>query len=131
VVAIDFVYTRCPLPDVCPRLSANFAALQKRVPGLQLLSITVDPQFDRPPVLAEYARRYGADPERWTFLTGSLEEVRRVAAEFGLVFWNEESMIAHTAVTAIVDRDGKLAGLVEGSSYRWEQIRDLAATVMQ
>ena len=131
VMALDFIYTRCPLPDVCPRLSANFAALQKRVPDLALVSITIDPEFDRPPVLADYARRYGAEPARWTFLTGSLADVRQVAGFFGLTFWNEESMIAHTVVTAIIDREGRLAGLVEGSSYRWEQVRDLAATVMQ
>jgi protein SCO1/2 len=131
VVALDFIYTRCPLPDVCPRLSANFAALQKRVPDLALLSVTIDPEFDKPAVLAEYARRYGAVPERWRFLTGSLDDVRRVASYFGLLFWNEESMIAHTAATAVVDREGRLAGLVEGSSYRWEQLRDLAAVVMK
>lgn len=50
VVAIDFIYTRCPLPDVCPRLSANFALLQRRFrdpagENLVLLSVTVDPDF--------------------------------------------------------------------------------------
>ena len=129
VVAIDFIYTRCPLPDVCPRLSANFAALQKRLPDLALVSITVDPQYDTPAVLAEYARRYGADPARWTFLTGALDDVRRAASHFGMVFWPDEGMITHTAATAIVGRDGRLAALVEGTSYRWEQLRDLAAAV--
>src|SRR5258708_4751510 len=56
VVAIDFIYTRCPLPDVCPRLSANFAMLQRRFgdrvgESLVLLSVTVDPEFDTPEVL--------------------------------------------------------------------------------
>src|SRR5258706_14641021 len=52
VVAIDFIYTRCPLPDVCPRLSANFAYLSKRLRGrdLTLLSITIDPVYDRPEI---------------------------------------------------------------------------------
>jgi protein SCO1/2 len=129
VVAIDFIYTRCPLPDVCPRLSANFAALQKRVPDLALVSITVDPQYDTPPVLAGYARRYGADPARWTVLTGPLDDVRRAAAHFGMVFWPDEGMITHTAATAIVGPDGRLAALVEGTSYRWEQLRDLIMAV--
>ena len=53
VVAIDFIYTRCPLPDVCPRLSANFAMLQRQFrdqagDSLLLLSVTVDPEFDTP-----------------------------------------------------------------------------------
>jgi len=131
VAAIDFIYTRCPLPDVCPRLSANFAALQKRVPDLALISITVDPEYDRPDVLARYARRYGADASRWKFLTGSLDEVRRAAAFFGIAFWPEEGMIAHSATTAVIDRHGKLAALVEGTSYRWEQLRDIAEAVMK
>jgi protein SCO1/2 len=54
VVAIDFLYTRCPLPDVCPRLAATFAALQRRFAGRDviLLSITVDPDYDTPSVLS-------------------------------------------------------------------------------
>ena len=67
VVAIDFIYTRCPLPDVCPRLSANFATLQRQFrdpagDSLLLLSVTVDPEFDTPAVLAEYAHRWSAGP---------------------------------------------------------------------
>jgi len=70
VIALDFIYTRCPLPDVCPRLSANFAYLAKRLRGrdLELLSITLDPAYDRPEVLAEYARRWQADRDTWRFL---------------------------------------------------------------
>src|SRR5580693_7874308 len=73
VVAIDFIYTRCPLPDVCPRLSANFALLQRRFRDreLMLVSVTVDPDFDTPAVLADYARRWAAGPG-WLFLTGKV-----------------------------------------------------------
>ena len=76
VVAIDFIYTRCPLPDVCPRLSANFALLQRQFhdrasSDLLLLSVTVDPDFDTPAALAAYARRWGAGPA-WRFLTGDV-----------------------------------------------------------
>ena len=125
VVAIDFIYTRCPLPDVCPRLSANFAYLAKRVPEVELLSVTIDPQYDTPAVLSEYGRRYGSDGERWRFLTGSMDQVREVAGLFGLVYWPEDGSITHTVVTGIIGRDGKLAALIDGSSYRPEQLRDL------
>jgi protein SCO1/2 len=131
VIAIDFIYTRCPLPDVCPRLSANFASVAKRliVPtssrDIQLLSITIDPQYDTPAVLTEYAHRYGADGESWRFLTGSLDQVREVAGIFGLVYWPEEGSITHTVATAVIGRDGHLAALIDGSSYRPEQLRDL------
>ncbi len=129
VVAINFIYTRCPLPDVCPRLAANFAVLQRRFRGqfgrdLMLLSITVDPDFDTPPVLAEYAKRWSADYAGWRFLTG---DVAKVAAGFGEVYWADEGSIGHNSTTSVIGRDGRLAAIVEGSSYRVDQLRDLIA----
>ena len=72
VVAVDFIYTRCPLPDVCPRLAANFAALQRRFRDrlgseLMLLSVTVDPEYDTPAVLADYAKPLGRGRARVAF----------------------------------------------------------------
>jgi protein SCO1/2 len=127
VVAIDFIYTRCPLPDVCPRLSANFANVAKRMRGqdVQLLSITIDPQFDTPAVLADYGHRYSADGESWRFLTGTMDQIRETAGLFGLIYWPEEGSITHTVATALIDREGRLAALIEGSNYRAEQLRDL------
>jgi protein SCO1 len=127
VIAIDFIYTRCPLPDVCPRLSANFAYISKRLHGrdITLLSITIDPTWDRPEVLTEYAHRWQADGDIWRFLTGPVDQIGTVAGLFGLIYWPEEGSITHTVATAIISRDGKLAALIEGSSYRPDQLRDL------
>ncbi len=126
LVAVDFIYTRCPLPDVCPRLSANFARLQKRFPGkIVLLSITLDPQHDTPDVLTEYAQRWRADSRSWLFLTGSEPEIRKVAGHFGVAYWPEEGTITHTSSTAIIDRAGRLAAVVEGSSFTSQQLIDL------
>jgi protein SCO1/2 len=123
---VDFIYTRCPLPDVCPRLSANFARLQKRFASLlALLSITLDPEYDTPIVLTEYAQRWRADPSTWLFLTGSAEEIRQTAGRFGVVYWPEEGTLTHTSSTAIIDRAGRLAALVEGSSFTSQQLIDL------
>lgn len=127
VVAVDFIYTRCPLPDVCPRLSAGFAALQRRIPEAALVSVTIDPTYDTPEVLAGYARRYGANPERWRFLTGPNEEIQRVAGLFGLVYWPEEGLITHTTATAVVGRDGRLKAVVEGLGFTADQLADLVA----
>ncbi len=130
-IVIDFIYTRCPLPDVCPRLSANMARLQKRFgTRLALLSITLDPQFDTPEVLADYARRWHADPRNWRFLTGPDDQIRAVAAKFGLVYWAEEGLITHTAVTAIIDSKGKLAALLEGSRFTSQQLLDLTSATL-
>jgi protein SCO1 len=132
VVAIDFIYTRCPLPDVCPRLSANFAALQRRFhaqlgSALVLLSVTVDPEFDTPAVLADYARRWAAE-SAWHFLTG---DIGRLAAALGEVYWTDEGSIGHNSTTSIVGRDGRLAALVDGSNYRLDQLEHLIALQLE
>ena len=72
----NFVFTRCP--SVCPMLTAKFKALQERVgpvAGVKYVSISVDPAHDTPDVLSAYADKFGADPKRWQFLTGSLETI--------------------------------------------------------
>lgn len=123
VVVVDFIYTRCPLPDVCPRLSANFASVSKKLRGrdVQFFSITIDPQFDTPPVLADYARRWQAG-ESWKFLTGTPEQIREVAGLFGLVYWPEEGSITHTVATAVIGRDGTLVAKIDGAGYRPDQL---------
>ncbi len=68
---VSFIYTECT--ETCPTQSQQMAALQRQFalePDLRFVSITVDPAHDTPGVLARYAERYGADPERWLFLTG-------------------------------------------------------------
>jgi protein SCO1/2 len=132
VVAIDFIYTRCPLPDVCPRLSANFAMLQRRFgdqsgESLLLLSVTVDPDFDTPAVLAAYARRWAAGPG-WRFLTG---DVAPLAASLGEVYWTDEGAIGHNSTTSIIGRDGRLAAQVEGSNYRPDQLEHLISRQLE
>jgi protein SCO1/2 len=128
-VVIDFIYTRCPLPEVCPRLSANFARLQRRFRPAQvaLLSITLDPQYDTPEVLTAYAKIWKANPEGWRFLTGTVEEIRAVAERFGMIYWPEDGSLTHTSQTAVIGRDGRLAALVEGSRYPVSQLIDLVS----
>ena len=79
---VTFIFTRCPIPNFCPRMSQNFAALQKAiqtspepVATTRLLSISFDPEFDTPEVLKQYAQHAGADPAIWTFATGDAAEV--------------------------------------------------------
>ncbi len=127
VGVVNFLYTRCPFPEVCPRQAASFASLQRRfagqIPaGLVLLSITLDPTFDTPKVLSSYAATMKARPEGWFFLTG---ETTPIAKRFGLAHWVEEGVIVHNSQTAVLDREGRLVAMVEGSSYRLEQLADL------
>ena len=132
IVAVNFIYTRCPLPDVCPRLSANFAVMQRRFRArlgkdLVLLSVTIDPRNDTTYVLDEYATRWGAIPDAWKFLTGDSAVVARVAGNFGLVYWPDEGSLGHNSTTTIVNRDGRVAAILEGSTFRVDQLGDLIA----
>jgi protein SCO1 len=78
----DFVFTRCGGP--CPRLTRAMARLQGSFPAdapVRLVSFTVDPSYDTPAILAEYASRFGADPARWFFLTGETSAVQHLILE--------------------------------------------------
>lgn len=132
VVAVNFIYTRCPLPDVCPRLSANFASIQRRFAqrlgkDLMLLSVTIDPEHDTPGELLKYANIWNARAAGWRFLTGSVRDVQSVAGRFGMNYWPEEGLITHTSMTGVLARDGRLVALVEGSGYRADELGDLIA----
>ena len=135
VVAVAFIYTRCPLPDYCPRMITNFRAVRQRFAGrlnrdVVLLTVTFDPQYDTAETLTRYARRYGGDVDGWHFLTGSRADVARVCELFGVEFWPEEGLITHTLRTAVVDREGRLAATVEGKDYSGEQLGDLLDAVL-
>ena len=135
VVAVTFVYTRCPLPDYCFRLSNNFGRLQNRFQNrmgtdLVLLSITFDPAQDSPEVLAKYGQIWKADPRGWHLLTGSLDEVQRVCNLFGTNFWPDEGVLTHSLHTFVIDRQGKLVANIEGNRFTAEQLGDLVQTFL-
>jgi protein SCO1/2 len=135
LVVVNFIYTRCPLPDVCPRLAASFAYLQRRFRDklggeLVLLSITVDPQYDTPGVLRSYAERWKAEPG-WRFLTGERAVVERAVRPFGVLYWPEDGAMTHSVLTAAIARDGTLAALVEGASARPDQLAELVSAQLE
>jgi len=125
-VALDFFYSRCPVADMCPRLSANFAYLQRHFDGrLELVSVTLDPKWDKPGILLDYSKRWGADLSRWHFVTGEADAIRRVAGEFGVQYWIEEDALTHSSAVGIIGPDGRLAARIDGSSYPVRQLADL------
>jgi protein SCO1/2 len=130
VVVLNFVYTRCALPQFCLRASNVFSVLQRRFArqygrDLVLLTVTFDPERDTPEVLATYAARFNADPKMWRFLTGNVADVRRVCALFGVESYLDEGLVNHSLHTAVVDRRGRLVANVEGNRYTPEQLGDL------
>jgi len=134
VVLMNFIYTHCPLPDYCFRLSNNLGNVQRRFRAkmgrdLILLSVTFDPVHDQPEVLRDYARTWKADGN-WHFLTGELSEVRRVCKMFDVDFWPDEAELMHSLHTVIINRQGRLAANLEGNQFTARQLGDLVQTVL-
>jgi protein SCO1/2 len=135
IVAINFIYTSCALPNFCLRIANNFGVVARRFPAalgkeLVLLTVTFDPVHDTPDVLAEYAGRWNADPASWHFLTGSATEVQRVCQLFGVDAFSDEGLMNHSLHTAIIDRQGRLVANIEGNQFTADQLGDLVQTVL-
>ena len=118
----DFIYTKCR--DTCPLQSRAMAALQSDLKAhgdVRSVSITVDPLTDTPALLSRYADRYGADPERWLFLTGELREIRRIVQDgFRLSAapvdgQTADPVVFHSARFVLVDRDGEIRGYYDSN----------------
>jgi protein SCO1/2 len=135
VAAVTFIYSRCPLPDYCPRMVENFRAIRTRFADrmdrdLVLLTISFDPQYDTPQVLAEYAASMRAGGPGWHFLTGDPAKIERVCNAFGIQYFPDEGLITHSLQTAVIDRDGRLAATVEGKEFTPRQLGDLIGSVL-
>jgi protein SCO1/2 len=121
---VTFIFTRCPIPNFCPRMSQNFAELQKAIRGssgaqsvARLLSISFDPEFDTPEVLKQYAEHAGADPGIWTFATGESAGVQKLTKAFSILVQPESGTISHSLATALIDRNGKVAKIWRGNGW--------------
>ncbi len=109
----DFVFTRCSGP--CPTLSARMHSLQLALadhPRVQLVTFTLDPENDTPAVLADYARRFHADEQRWWFLTGKDQETVHKFVEEGMkqtvIPAKGDQPIIHSEYIVIIDRAGHI-----------------------
>ncbi len=135
VVAINFIYTSCALPQFCFRNANTFGVLQKRFKekmgrDLVLLTVTFDPQRDGPEALARYAQTWKADPATWHFLTGTVGEIQHVTSLFGVDYFPDEGLMNHSLHTAILGRQGRLVANIEGNRFTAAQLGDLVETVM-
>src|SRR3954468_11536645 len=121
----DFVYTSCG--GLCPIMSEKMRKLQDTLPAeVRLVSFSVDPDVDTPAVLTEYAKKFGADPNRWLFLTGSKEALFQLSKDgFKLAVddsgGTEQEPITHSSRFALVDREGRIRGY-----YSMEEPSELA-----
>ena len=126
----SFIFTRCS--GQCPMMTAQMAKIGSAAPkAIRLVSFTVDPAWDSPEVLAQYAKDYGADA-RWSFVTGDPEVIRRLCREgFQLSVSEDEDpeLLTHSSRLALIDREGQIRGYYEaGDEAAMQQLhRDAKA----
>lgn len=137
VLALTFIFTRCPLPSYCPRLSAQFREAQdelskdKTAGPWHLISLSFDDEHDHPPQLKAYADVYHADPAHWTMGTGKPDVVRRFGSLFGLTAVMEEGLLNHNLRTVVVDAGGHVQCVFKGNDWTakdllWEMRKAMA-----
>jgi protein SCO1/2 len=121
---LTFVFTRCPVPNFCPRMSNNFEELQTAIKGgtgtfatTRLLSITLDPGYDTPKILNDYAAFHHADSKIWMFATGDEKEIDSLTGAFSVYRQNEGGTISHGLATALINRDGRIEKIWRGNAW--------------
>ena len=115
----DFIFTRCA--DQCPVMTQKASTLSRKMKDVQWVSFSVDPAYDSPSVLKDYAEKFGADRTRWFFLTGKKEVMNRVAQGFHVS--DTEHPMFHNISFILVDREGRIRGYYDSSDP--EKIKQL------
>ncbi len=130
-LAVSFIFTRCPFPLFCPRMSERFAEVQAafaaettQATNWHLLSITFDPEFDTPAVLKAYGQRWKADPRHWNLATGGFDQIEPFATSVGLYFGRGVSIADqnHNLRTLVIGPDGRLVQVFRGNEWTAEDL---------
>jgi protein SCO1/2 len=119
---VNFIYTRCPIATMCPASTAKMVSVQKLarsegVGNLELVSITMEPAYDTPGVLTEYAATHGIDTANFSLLTGPETAIKDLLTQFGVIAEFEGDIIKHTLTTLLIDENGKIIHRADGSAW--------------
>ena len=138
-LAFTFIFTRCPLPDFCPRMNQDFARARELLAqkssgptNWQFLSISFDPDFDKPGILTRYAFSYrGQNQDRWLFASAPSDVVTSMGSELDFRFANEGGSFVHNLRTVVIDTQGKLVRQFEGNRWKAADLADAMALAAQ
>ncbi|HLP01878.1 MAG TPA: SCO family protein [Opitutaceae bacterium] len=124
-VVLNFIYTRCPIATMCPAATARMVALQRAarqagVANLELVSITLDPAYDTPGVLRDYATANGIDTANFSLLTGPEGAIRDLLAQMGVLVEFDGPLLKHSLTTVLIDETGKIVWREDGSTWQAE-----------
>jgi len=132
-LAFTFFFTRCPLPDYCPRMSNNFAKARELMlaktgaaTNWQFLSVSFDPDFDRPEILSAYANAYRAgNADRWRFAAAPTKTLVELAPQLDLMIRRDpDGGISHNLRTVVLDPQGRIARQLDGNDWTPQQLAD-------
>jgi len=129
---VSFIYTRCRDAQMCPLVAAKFARMQRELQGapIRLVTVTLDPAYDTPAVLARYGAAYGADPKIWTLVTGPAVTVDDVASRLGIVVERPRpGIIMHSEAAVIIDGSGRVARFIDGAAWLPDDVLGAARQV--
>lgn len=122
-VMMNFIFTRCPVPTMCPASVARFQQTQRLareagVKNIEFISITMDPAYDTPGILKTYTAARGIDTSNYSFLTGPETAIKSLLAQFGVLVSFQGDLLNHTLATVLIDENGRIVHRADGS--RWE-----------
>jgi len=121
-IMLNFIYTRCPIATMCPASTAKMMmtqrlARQAGVKNLELISITMDPAYDTPGVLKDYAQARGIDTSNFSFLTGPSQAVKDLLAQFGVIAEFKDGLLNHTLATLLINENGTIVWRADGGTW--------------
>ncbi|MCZ6672965.1 MAG: SCO family protein [Verrucomicrobia bacterium] len=121
-IVINFIFTRCPDANMCPLSTTKMMQLQAKaaqagITNLQLISVTLDPEYDTPGVLNEFASIRGIDTSNFSFLTGPESLLKNLFRQLGISLFTEDNLIRHSLNTLLIDESGQIVHIQEGSTW--------------
>jgi protein SCO1/2 len=133
-LALTFIFTRCPMPDFCPLMMKNFAAVEAAVVAdadlrarTHLLTVSFDTEHDTPEVLRKYGEPWQkTEPPftHWELASGTEDAIRTLGGALGLDYVEESRSFTHNLRTAVIDPDGKLHRLHRGNEWSPDELAD-------
>ena len=125
----NFIFTTCAGP--CPRMTSQLRTIRDKANNsddLRLVSFTIDPARDTPAALAEYGKRFGANPDRWFFLTGPMSDLNSLSRKT-FMLGNVDGTLEHSSRFVLIDRKSRIRGFYDSSDK--EKVQELATDIQK
>jgi protein SCO1/2 len=121
-VMLNFIFSRCPVATMCPASTLRMMGTQKLaresgVNNIEFVSITLDPAYDTPAVLKDYAATRGIDTSNFSFLTGPENAIKDLLTQFGVIAEFDGALLKHTLSTLLIDENGRIIHRADGSAW--------------